>query len=261
MTRTYTLPVISYGSEVPEPAIEDLAAWVSGRYGREGDLVSYMLDRSMSVQSGISDPSAGGLFYSDRILSSITGISGKEIVNEPAFDPELLRMDGRMVRSFGREVRMSIPAPSVLDLTDSYFEDNDEFTEEIARLYLSIMRLQRDAGVPGHVLIADRPGETETEMLSSQRIRFYIPDPDREAMETVLEHQRDVALPASKLSLFIEMLENFEIRSLSVVDAEKEDLQKALEYFDTDQLSVGGYCTGECGDYWRDLRDMAIIQV
>lgn len=261
MTRTHALPVISFGCEVPEPDLSDLALWVSERYGKEGDIISYMLDRSLFFQSGISDPCGGGLFYTDRILSCITGVSGNEIAAEPAIEPEPLRMDGRMVRSSGRHVRMALPAPSMLDLTDSYFEDDDEFLEEIARLFLAMTRLQRDAGVSGHVLIADHPGETETEILSSNRVRFYIPDPDREALETVMEHQRDIALPSSKLSLFIDLMENYAIRSISVVDAEEKDLMRALQHFDIDEISMGGYCTEGCNDYWQALLERAILTV
>lgn len=261
MTKTYTLPVVSFGSEVPEPDLVELASWVSENHGREGDIISFMLVQSMRCQGGISSLCAGGLFYTERMISCMTSLSGMEIVAEPAFDPEMLGMDGRLVRSFGREVRLAVPASSMLGLRDSYFDDNDEFSEEISRLILAMMRVQRDAGVSGHVLIADRPGETETEILSSRRVRFYIPDPSGETLATVMEHQRDIAVPASGLSVLFDLMENYEVRSVNVVDAEEKDLLAALEHFDIDEISVGGYCTEDCGDYWPELRERAIIKV
>jgi len=261
MSRRCELPVFSFGCEVPEPDLDGLAEWVSGSYGKEGDIVSYMLDRSGFFQAGISDPCAGGLFYTERVLSCITGLSGTEVTGEPSIDPEMLRMDGRMVRSSGRYVRMAIPAPSVLGLTDSYFEDDDEFTEEMARLCKGMIRVHRDSGVSGHVLIADLPGETEMDILASGKVRFFVPDPGEEALEVVMDHQRDIAVPASKLSLFLEMMDNYKIRSVSVVDAGEKDLLVALEHFDPGEVSVGGYCTEGCKDYWLDLKERAILVI
>jgi hypothetical protein len=55
------------------------------------------------------------------------------------------------------------------------------------------------------------------------------------------------------------LLEEYEIRHLTIVDGDADDLRTALEHLDPDQVSLGGYCREDCGGYWKGLMERAII--
>ena len=53
-------------------------------------------------------------------------------------------------------------------------------------------------------------------------------------------------------------MSEYDLRKIFIVDADAAAITLALSHLDPDQVSVGGYCTDENGDYWKNLVDTAI---
>lgn len=259
MARRISIPVRSFGSEVRVPTVPELAEWLNGMRGEEADLTTYRLDRSLDAQEGVTVPAAGGVFYGERWREAFTGMADGVLVNEPGIDPSALIGDARRVRARRKEAWFSLPAPHMLGFRDAYIGDAEEFTETIATGYARLAREMRDQGVQGHVLITDQADEIELERLAGRKIVFFPRNPGTFDLELLLEYQGDLVLPAGDLDRAPDLMEQFRVRRLILLEAEAEDLMAAAAFADPDMLVAGGYCEDGCPDYWKSLVDRAFI--
>ncbi|WP_317063556.1 hypothetical protein [Methanoculleus caldifontis] len=241
------------------PGVPELAEWLKGVRGEEADLTSYRLSRSLDAQEGVTAPAAGGLFYGERWREAFIGMKDGVLVGEPGTDPEAVVADARLIRARSKEARVSLPAPHMLDLKDDYIGDEEEFSETVAGAYARLAREMRDAGVRGHVLVADTADPIELEVLASRKILFYPRSPGEFDLELLLEYQGDLVLPAKDLSRAPDLMERFRVRRLILLDAREEDLAAATAFADPDMLDVGGYCEDGCPEYWKRLLDRAFV--
>ena len=251
--------VRSFGSEVPGPEARDLAGWIDKRRGTGGDLTSYLLEESLDPQEGVDLPCAGGRIYRARMLESVVGLEGETLVREPSAETILVEEDARWGASRRKGLLFSLPAPHLLGIRDDHYHDREEFCEGLAGCYRQILRAMRDAGSGGHVLLGDRVYTEELEHLAGPRTLFFFPDLTGEGLRVLLESQGTVAVPRNLLGEALGLLDEFELRHLTILDGKGEDLLAALEYLDPDQVSLGGYCREDCKKYWRELVDRAVI--
>jgi hypothetical protein len=251
--------VRSFGSEVAEPTVRDLAGWIGGRRGIGGDLTSYLLERSLEPQEGVDLPAAGGRIYRARILETLRGLEGETLTREPSVDTALVEEDARWGASRKAGLRFSIPAPHLLGIRDGFYQDQEEFCEGISACYRQILRAMRDAGAGGHVILGEKVHEEEMEHLAGPRTFFFYPDIAEEDLPTLLEFQDTIGAPRNLLSGALGLTDEFDLRHLSIVDGKKEDILAALEKLDPDQISLGGYCREDCGEYWKGLVERAVI--
>lgn len=259
MARRITIPVRSFGSEVGMPGVPELAEWLKSVKGEEADLTTYRLSRSLDAQEGVALPAAGGLFYDERWREAFVGMKDGVLVGEPGTDPEAVAADARFIRARRKEARVSLPAPHMLGFRDGYMGDDEEFSETIAAGYARLAREMRDAGVQGHVLIADTADPIELETLASRKILFFPRSPGGFDLELLLEYQGELILPAEEIGRAEDLMERFRVRKLILLDPEEEDLAAAAAFADPDMLSVGGYCEENCPEYWKGLVDRAFI--
>jgi hypothetical protein len=68
-----------------------------------------------------------------------------------------------------------------------------------------------------------------------------------------------VAIKPSALGLIRELMDEYDVQKLVLLDAEKEDLVRALELKDPDCLLCGGYCQDSCSQYWKSIVEKASI--
>ena len=251
--------VRSYGSEVPEPGVRDLAGWIEKRKGTGGDLTSYLLEQSLEPQEVVDVPCAGGLIYRARLLESIGGLEGEILVRDPAAETALVEEDARWGTSVRKGLLFCLPAPHLLGIRDGYYQDRAEFCEGLAGWYRQILRAMRDAGAGGHVLLGETVHEEELEHLAGPRTFFFFPDAGAGDLPRILEFQDSVAVPRGLTGHIPALLDEFVLRHLTVIDGRGEDLAAALEYLDPGQVSLGGYCTGNCKTYWSELAGRAGI--
>jgi hypothetical protein len=259
MAGARRVPVRSFGSEVPDPSIEDLAGWIGKRKGIGGDLTSYLLEKSLEPQEGVNLPCAGGRICLARVLETLRGIDGEILNAEPSAETALVEEDARWGASWRKGLTFALPAPSLLGIQDGFYHDREEFCEGIAAAFRQILRAMRDAGAGGHVLLGEKVRGEEMEHLAGPRTFFFFPGLSVEDLPDLLEYQDAVAVPPVLLSPALELLDEYNLRHLFIVDGKQEDILAALEQLDPDQVSLGGYCTEDCKNYWRDLVERAVI--
>jgi len=259
MAKIRRIPVRSFGSETPQPAVPELAAWVRERKGTAGDLTMYLLEKSLDPQEGVDLPCTGGRIYLPRILEIFIGLEEESLTREPAVDTALVEEDARWGAARLKGLWFSIPAPHLLGIRDGFYHDREEFCEGICTCYTQIMRAMRDSGAGGHVLVGDKVDGDELEHLAGPRTFFFYPDLGKEDLPAILEAQNSVAVPRSLLSAALDLLDEYDMRSLFILDGKQEDFLSAGEYLDPEQISFGGYCREDCVEYWKGLVERAVI--
>jgi len=251
--------VRSFGSEVAEPTVRELAGWVETRKGTGGDLTSYLLERSLDPQEGVDLPCTGGRIYRGRLMETLRGLDGEILAREPSVDTALVEEDARWGASRKTGLGFSIPAPHLLGIRDGYYHDREEFSEGISSCYRRILRAMRDAGAGSHVLLGERLLEEELEPLTGPRTFFHYPDLGAEDLPALLEYQDALSVPRNLLPAALELVDEYDLRHLVIVDGKEEDLLAALEQLDPGQISLGGYCREDCPGYWKGLVERAVI--
>jgi hypothetical protein len=224
------------------------------------DITTYRLFQSLAPQlaAGIGLPCAGGKFCADRVRASLLGVEGVRATGEIAVHTEALIEDAAGIVVQKRNSWCALPAPHVLGLIDSYYCDDEEWSDAITEAYGAIMRAMRDIGIAGHVLIGDKAEEMEIAALISPKVFFFLPDADRKGFEILMEHQRQIAVLPEQLETVFDLTNEYDLRKVIIVDADAEAITFALSHLDPDQVSVGGYCRDESGEYWKNLVDAAV---
>jgi hypothetical protein len=255
MGKRLSFPTRSFGSDGARPDRSSLAEWVSRHRGREGDLSSYLLERELSFQqaAGVNIPCAGGRFYFEKWRNFLTGVENGRISGELGYDGAGLLKDTEEVTSLVKGVWMTVPAPHLLGLKTGLSRDPDEATSALHDVYHDMMRSGRDAHLSGHVFFCDQAVGEELESFAGRKVFFFSPAMNRKSLGQFLEYQQSIALIPGMLPVLEELLADYEVSRIILLDPEEEDLRKALSIRDPDQIAVGGYCTGDCEGYWKKV--------
>jgi hypothetical protein len=255
MAKRLKLATRSFGSEPGLPDVAGLAEWIAEHRGRVADIVTYRLDQSLAPQldAGIMTPCAGGKFYADRIRQCLSGIHDNKAVGELHFDIPAIIEDAAGIVVQRKGAWCAIPAPHVLGITDTYYDDEDEWSDAICDAYRTIMRGMRDTGNAGHVLIADRMDPAELALLARQNVFFYQPEMDRDSCATLMEYQNQIAVEKDTAAIVFDLTNEFTLRKIFLMNPDPESIDRALSHLDPDQIVAGGYCLSNCGDYWKTL--------
>jgi hypothetical protein len=249
------LPTRGFGAEPGVPDVPALAEWIAENRGRNADLITYRLDQSLAPQvlSEIGVPCAGGIFYRERVCNSMVGIEKNTVVCELGVNSGQLIADAAGMVKQKKGTWCALPAPHVLAIRDTYYNDEEEWNGAIAGAYRTMMRSMRDAGIAGHVLICETIKDVEISNLARQNVFFFQPKTDRESLECLMEHQRQVAVAKDYLKTVFSLTDEYDLQKICVIDPDSESVSLALSHLDPDQVSIGGYCTDACGEYWKNL--------
>ncbi len=260
MAKIVPLETRAFGAEPGVPDIAALADWVADHRGIAADLHAYRLDRSLAPQlaAGITRPCAGGLFCGNRILGSLCGLCGDTVTDEIGVETGTIRGDAGLIAAQKKGVWCAIPAPHELGIVDGYYHDEDEWNDALAGAYRTIMRVMRDAGTGGHVLLCGKINEAEISLLSRENVFFFPTAPDKESLRILIEHQRRVAAGKKMLETVFDLANEYDLHQLIVMDPDEEAIRLALSYLDPDQVMAGGYCTDACDAYWGKLVETAV---
>jgi hypothetical protein len=260
MARLHKLTTRAFGAEPGVPDVARLSEWIAGHRGTTADINTYQLDQSLAPQleAGIGHPCAGGKFCADRIRASLLGVVNNRVIDEIALNHEMLIEDAAGIVVQKRHSWCALPAPHALGLTDGFYCDDEEWSDALTDIYSRILREMRDIGVAGHVLICDKADEMEIIALAAQKIFFFQPDADRKSLERLMEHQRQIAVRPKQLETVFDLTNEYDLRRIIIVDADAEAIMLALLHLDPDQVSAGGYCQDESGDYWKKLVNTAV---
>lgn len=257
MKKRHTIPVRALGAEVGQPAAGELAAWIGRQRGRPGDLLSWQLDRSLEFQQRVDLPCAGGLFCRSRWEEAIAGVEEGKLVADPGPQAKSLIEDATRIASMRKRAWAAAPAPSMLAIENAYFTGEDEYYAALADVYRRLAREMRDSGVGGHVLIAGAFEQVEIEALAGRKVLLFATQQTPATMAAILEEQDRVAVYGRELAPLLDLLEEYGIRQLVIVDPAPEHFEAALERFDPADIVAGGYCTGSCDRYWERLAEDA----
>jgi hypothetical protein len=260
MAKLHKLTTRGFGAEPGSPDIARLSEWIAEHRGTLADLTTFQLYQSLAPQlaAGIEHPCAGGKFCAVHMRSSLVGLKEGRVTDEIAVDTEALIEDAAGIVVQKRNSWCALPAPHVLGLTDGYYCDDEEWSDALTDAYSTLMRAMRDIGIAGHVLICDITEEMELVALASQKVFFFQPDADRKSLEFLMEHQKQIAIRPKQLETVFSLTDEYDLRKIIIVEAEAEAITLALSHLDPDQVSVGGYCLDESGNYWKNLVDNAV---
>jgi hypothetical protein len=111
----------------------------------------------------------------------------------------------------------------------------------------------RDTGVPGHVLIADRMETVELASLARPNVFFFQPVMNRGSCAVLLEYQTQIAVEKDALHIVFDMMDEYTIQKIVLMNPDPESVEYAVAHFDPDQIVAGGYCLRDCGEYWKTL--------
>ncbi len=263
MSKKIKFPTKSLGSE-PGPSLEkeDLVSWVQSRVGLGGDLSRYRFQKPLLYQreAGVDIPCAGGICYRERLLECLAGIDNGKIVGELGLDPYLVKTDIGEVVKKSDPLWVAMPSPGRLGITDEYYGDPEEVSRSLFFWFRRLMREMRDSGANGHVLICDHVTEEELEALCGKKILFYLPDPNQDGLEMLLEHQGTVAVPGAAIDLVVGLKEEYPVDTIVLIDPTNAGLEKILEHWEIDQVKAGGYCRENCSEYWKNIVHEAEFQ-
>lgn len=262
MKRRIDISLRSLGSGYendPDPG--DLAKWIATRKGSRCDLISYRLEKSLLAQRSVDFPCTGGKYYSGRLSESIGGLKDGNLVSEPYPVPEDISLDAGRVRKIRKGCRIALPPPSALGISDYYFDDRQDFISALCEVYRKIMREQRDRGVDGHIFVADYFSSIEMEELSGSKAFFFSPEGKAKVLSSILEFQEGIAVFPGKIDVLFELMPEYEVKAVTVIDPGREDLEKVQTEFDPGYISTGGFCRG-CGtEYWDSLKENSFLMV
>ncbi len=263
MAKRLKLATRALGAEPGKPDVPALAAWISDHRGTPADIITYQLDQSLSPQltAGIMSPCVGGRFYRERIMACLTGVDDGKATAEISLDPHEIQQDAARIVSQKKGVWSALPAPHLLGITDAFYDDEEEWNDALAGIYRTLMRSMRDTGISGHVLICDTVQEPEIASLVRQNVFFFQPEPGRDDLECLMEHQRQIAVGRAKLDTLLDLTGEYDVRKIILVDPDPASISRALSCLDPDQVVAGGYCTDSCEDYWKNLIQSATYMV
>jgi hypothetical protein len=260
MLKRQKLATRAFGAEPGVPDVAALADWIAEHRGTTADITTYQLFRSLAPQlaAGIGHPCAGGKFCAERVRSSLLGVKDGCAADEIAVRTDALIEDAAGIVVQKRNSWCALPAPHVLGLTDGYYNDDEEWSDALTSSYGQLMRAMRDTGIAGHVLICDKADEMEITALAALKVFFFQPDADRKSLECLMEHQHQIALRPKQLKTAFDLMNEYELRRIIIVDPDAEAINLTLSHLDPDQVSAGGYCLDESGEYWKNLVDAAV---
>ena len=253
---------LAFGSEPEKPDVPLLAAWVAERRGTQGDLTSFLLAQALlpELEAGVTLPSAGGKFYRDRLTGCFLGLDQQTAVSEIGITADPVIADAIELSAISRGVIIAMPAPHLLGFTDNYYHDKDEWAGALTGAYRSLMRSMRDAGCGGHVLVCDRILEDETAALAKKKVFFFHPAPEKEDLEVLLERQSTVAVQKQDIGMALDLADEYNLLGIAIIDPDEASIRAALARLDPENVSAGGYCSGECPSYWKSLVASAVYR-
>ena len=262
MSKRLKLPTRAFGAEPHVPDIAALSDWIADNRGTAADLTTYRLTRSLAPQleAGIGFPCAGGLFMQDRILECMAGAAKGRVTDELSVRTGQLAEDGYTVAAMYRNGWCALPAPHRLGLADAYYHDDEEWSDALNGFYATVMRTMRDAGVYGTVLIGDRADVGEIAALADQKVFFFLLTPDRKSLATLMEYQRQVAVDKDHIRLVFDLMDEYTLQKLCILDPDPEAIRLARSRLDPDQIVAAGYCTKECDAYWKDVAEKGVCE-
>ncbi|MBP2132820.1 hypothetical protein J2128_000741 [Methanomicrobium sp. W14] len=261
MKKRQNVLLKSFGAgSLRDPELSALLKWVREEKNTCCDLISYKIESLIKDQKKYADiPCAGGMFYSSRIMESLFGVKSGFLTSEPYVDTAYFKLDAERVFRQSKGSYFAFPSPSSLPLEDAFYRDRYEFIGFLCDEYQKVMREQRDLGIKGHIVISNHFDAVELEELSKDNVLFFSPDGNSRTYAAVLEYQDSIAVSKNRLRVIFELMNEYDIKNVAVIDGERDDLDLCLSRFDPENICMGGFVSGYGEDYWKKLKERAYV--
>ncbi|MDD1730287.1 MAG: hypothetical protein LUQ50_14625 [Methanospirillum sp.] len=256
MRKKIRFNTISLGSEPDQPDIDELIPFIRTMRDQEADLISFYLARSLELQleAGITSPGAGGRFMQSRFQDAIICSSDGYQTNLQSF-----ATDARMMTLTAGPVRSILPGPGLIPGSPDP-EDEEQYAD-YSDAYTEILRTMRDNFISGHLLHVLDVCPIDEERIASQKTTFVVPDGNIDVQSRILEFQSRIALTSNRTGLLDELMDQYDIRTLFLIDPDEKGYKKALEHLDPEQITLGGYACGSEDQYWKDVAGAATTTI
>ena len=93
----------------------------------------------------------------------------------------------------------------------------------------------------------------ELEGLCGRKTFFFLQEPDVSGLELLLEHQRALAVSSEVIDLVVGLKEEYTVDTMVLITPTNVGFEKLLKHWESDQIKAGGYCTGNCPEYWKNI--------
>jgi hypothetical protein len=259
MKKNIPLPSVSLGSEPDIPDSSLLMEYVSSYRGIEADLITFQMLRSCSaqLQAGITEIAVGGRYCRPRFLDALSW----DEEQGPLIHPDTLRADYSVLIRSGGILCSVHESPAVLASCPN--PDNEDAYAEFFHGFRQVLRTLRDIRISGHIIHLKDPISLELELLAGPKTLLCIDQPSQGMLEELLEYTADLVIPADTISVVGELMDRYEIRTLILSQGDEcaHNLSEALQYVDPDHIKVAGYGVGLEEEYWKKVKESAVICV
>ena len=254
MKKKRELKTLSLGSDPDIPRISILKNYISAYRGIEADLITFQLLHSCFSQkeAKIDEIAVGGRFYRPRLEEVLFW----DEESGPLIHPDVMVADFLLLEKEAGQIKSVHESPVVLPSCPS-LDDEDSFAE-MFHGFRQVLRALRDNNVSGHVIHLQDPGSLELELLSGPKNLFFLRHATPASLEELLEHTSDLIIQSNTISLVDDLMDRFQVRNLILYDA-YNNLPEALQYVDKDHLKVAGYGIGDEENYWKKVKESAVI--
>lgn len=255
MKKKREFKTLSLGSEPDIPQVSVLQEFISAYRGIEADLITFQLLRSSSAQKNarIDEIAVGGKFCRSRLEECLSW----DEESGPHVTPDAMVADYELLTGSGGQIRSVHESPALLSSCPS--PDDEDAYAEMFHGFRQLLRALRDNRVSGHIIHLKEPGPFELELLSSPKTLLFLEQPTHEDLEELLEHTSDLIIQAEMISQVDDLMDRYQVRNLIMCDASEPALFDALQYVDHDHLKVAGYGAGSEGEYWKKVKESAVI--
>ena len=261
MPKTLTFNRRGFGGESDILTNDDLSRFIGLKREHETDITSFRLYQSIEpqIEAGIEYPCAGGFFYDGRLKEGIIGLNENIVKDELGYHSKPFEEDASFIRSIKNEAWFALPSPGSLGFVNQYYRDSPEFLEELCKIYNGIFRTMRDSGIKGHIIHAEQVDEIELELLSSRKVIFLAKNQAQEDLRLMLEYQKTIGLFCESIADLLPLFEEVKIHKIIPIGPDEGNTKDLLQWFDPENIEVGGYCSCDCSLYWKNLISGMII--
>jgi len=255
MKKKREFKTLSLGSEPDIPEVSLLREFIAAHRGIEADLTTFQMLRSCTAQqnAAIDEIAVGGKFCRSRLEEALSW----DEETGPHVYADIMVADYTLLTRRGGSVRSVHESPVVLPSCPSP-DDEDAFAE-MFHGFRQILRALRDSRVSGHIIHLHDPTPVEIELVSGRKNLLFLHNPTAVSLEELLEHTSDLIIQSDALPLAGDLMDQFQGRTLILSDASEPALREALQYVDGDHLKAAGYAFGPEEEYWKKVKESAII--
>jgi hypothetical protein len=77
----------------------------------------------------------------------------------------------------------------------------------------------------------------------------------------ILEYRQNIVIYPNKIPVLTEIMNEYEVKSLTVVDGKKNDFKELMNHFDPENIISGGFEKPGNPDYWKKISEFSEFEL